>query len=128
MITSRDYLVAKGLAGKRGRLNPEAKRALAEAVSNGEQFSDLQPRSVKMPFEKKEKPKAEIVTPQSVRNRDQTTVWAIDKSTKSGGRDTIIAFDTCAACSKSIQYCIHDIPQLPRWIGGGDALMTKPQL
>lgn len=127
MITSREYLIAKGLAGPRGRLSYEAQAAIAKAINSGEKFSDYQQVSVRLDEPKVIKTKV-VASPKITVDpkRTETVVWGIDKATKSGQSNTLIAFDTCGSCSRSIKYCQHDVPQLPQWLGGGNALMVKP--
>lgn len=129
-MKARDWLVKQGLAKQgRGRFSREAKAALAKAISEGMSFSDFK-------LTGDEAPKVQRVaefrtaTPVVVDRqpfRTQKVVWAVDKGTKPSHAPLVVTLDSCAGCSKSISYCgCSSGPKLPKYLGGGVALLSKP--
>ncbi len=151
-MRAREYLIEQGLSrkGSRGRISREAKEALVQAVENlGMVFDDLKIENGTPVFTKIEKiidpanpprrgrrPKNGVskrnrvvkadATANQPKRRVEMTMWGIDKGKKPGQNDILIAFDTCANCSRGISYCGCSAPYLPGWIGGGPGLMVKP--
>lgn len=151
MVTRKEWLAERGLAKLgRGKLSKEANAAIAEAVANGITFDDWDgngrvsrsnsnagnttrnKRSNKslamgtgksvLPAEPKGKDIPFTLPTQTVKHH-QSTVYGVDRV---GRSEIVIAFQSCYGCNKAIKYCIHDVPQLPAWLGGGDALMENP--
>lgn len=127
-MTEREYATSLGLAklGVRGRLSREAHAAILKAKANGMTF-DTKGQNEPVAASSTDKPlkqRTVAVDPQKqVLAHDQDIVWGIDLATSPGQQDQVIAFDTCSACNKSIRYCTHAVPQLPDWLGSGNALM-----
>jgi len=124
-MKEREWLVQKGLAipGARGRFSYEAKAALAKARADGIDIESLTYTPTEVtPIKRKT---ATII--KSVIQRTETIAWALDKGAKPGMTDLIIAISSCASCNKSISRCTHDNPLLPSWLGGGEALLVKPE-
>lgn len=142
----------------RGKLSRAAHEALQKAVKNGQTFEDYKDGKVirldpnpDTPTRSKRSRKSLAVVrtehvdssvhvgtnesnqksaepfslPAQAVRHDQSTVYGIDRN---GRTELVIAFGDCAGCMRAVKYCLHDIPQLPAWIGGGDALMTKPSI
>jgi ferredoxin len=130
-LKEREWLVQQGLTkpGSRGRLSIAAKTALEKAKSEGMTF-DLVGLPKADKIAKKHKPKtpraALTIDMRSDKVRVESVAWGIDKSSKPGTHDLLIAFSHCAGCGKCISRCTHDAPLLPNWLGGGEALLIKP--
>jgi hypothetical protein len=140
----------------RGKLSKAAHAALQKAVADGKTFEDYKDGKVirandnpSSSAKRKRNRKSVVVggaervdsdvhagthgqrkeshesfsLPAQTVNHDQSTVYGIDRNGRSA---LLIAFGDCAKCMRAVRYCIHNVPQLPEWIGGGDALMTKP--
>jgi len=124
-MKEREWLVQRGLAipGARGRFSREAKAALAKARADGIDIESL----THVPTETTPIKRKSATIIRSDVQRPETVAWAFDKATKVGTTDLIIAISSCASCSKSISRCTHDIPLLPSWLGGGEALLVKPE-
>lgn len=125
-MKSRDWLIQQGLAKPaRGRLPREAKLALIKAVADGMKFDDIKDDAIiKIPKPARTKQHAAPIEIRS-KVRNNTAIWGIDKASKDGQQDIIISFDSCASCSRPIQYCTHDIPLLPSWLNS-DTYMERP--
>ena len=152
MQTRREYAASLGLAklGVRGKLSRAAHEAINKAVSEGMVFSDAggntnirsgnrnggvagtnNSKSGRTEVAGKaaqvsppQKVTAQAIPEQTIKHQ-QSTVWAVDDNGRSA---IVIALDSCASCMRSINYCLHDVPKLPNWLGGGDALMEKPNV
>ena len=128
-MRSRDWLIKQGLAKKgRGRLSLAAKEALAKAMSEGMQFDDIR-TAVAQPKEivvARRKVQAEIVETKPIRTRKESTIYVVDRASKVGQSDLIIAFDICYGCNKPIGYCTHAIPKVPKWISSEEIYFEKP--
>lgn len=150
-MKARDYAISLGLAQPtRGRMSREAWAAIDAAIAEGKRFSDYNgtkvsktvPKAsnnsvdVSMPNrrvcavtgELEPLPKVYPPLPVYVERRKQTVAYGIDRGTKPGHSAKIIAIDMCDACEKPIRFCTHDMPQLPKHMGGGDAMLVKPKL
>lgn len=57
--------------------------------------------------------------------REETLLYFIDKGKFS---DTIITLDTCGGCGKGIRFCQHEVPLVPKYLGGAAGLLIKPQV
>lgn len=125
-MKEREWLAMQGLAiaGARGKFSHKAKAALAKARADGIDIESMTYQSTDTPTVKKSTSKPVFIT--SKVQRTETVAWALDKSTKPGMTDLIIAISNCGGCSKSISRCTHDVPLLPSWLGGGEALLVKP--
>ncbi len=136
-MKEREWLALRGLAkpGARGRLSLEAKQALAQARAEGIDIESLptptEPIEYKPVIKVKTEPKEKKVSQVRVaavqfddtKRREETVAWAIDKGERS---DLLIALSSCYGCNKTISRCIHDTPLKPAWLGGGEALLIKP--
>lgn len=124
-MKEREWLSMQGLAiaGSRGRLSLKAKAALAKARADG---IDIESMTYVTSESTPVKRRTATIIKSDVR-REQTVAWALDKATKAGTTDLIIAISTCGGCNKSISRCTHDNPLLPSWLGGGEALLVKPE-
>jgi len=130
-MTPKEYAISLGLAKPgRGRLSREAHAAINNAIKAGTVFDD--PKVIKnesninIGIDKPVHKRTVVVAvePQtSIARREQDIVWGIDKGLTAAHRDLVIAFASCAACSRPVRYCTHDVPQLPAFIGGGNAIM-----
>lgn len=118
MLKKRDWLIKQGLVkpGARGRLSKQANDAVDKALREGMQFSDVALDSTEHITTAKPLPE------QTVQHK-QDAVWGIDRA----GEPIVIAFCHCAACGKSIRYCTHTTPVLPKWIDS-PTYMEKPKL
>jgi hypothetical protein len=127
MQTKREFLVELGLAkpGARGRFSSAAKAALDKAIETGMTFAEVE---LATPVSKpvKVKPQAKKIEG-LVKQREQATVYGIDKAKKPGQKDLVIAFSSCDACCKPVQYCTHDVPKLPNWLSS-EAYLVKPEV
>jgi hypothetical protein len=131
MPTKREYAVSLGLAKNgRGKLSKAAHEAINKAIKDGMVFDDVsgtsvgqKPPTVPTP-PKTESKRVVAALPETKVYREQSTVYGIDS--KPGFADLVIAFDDCAGCGKAVKYCSHETPLLPKWLGGGTALMEKP--
>ena len=111
-MKSRDYLVSLGLVKKnsRGRISAQAKTALAKALADGMEFSDISNTGQKT---------TKVVATQikeRTKTRKQTIMYAIDKGQKPGQEDLVIGFSFCYGCKRTISFCTHQTPVLPPWI------------
>lgn len=129
-MTPKEYAISLNLAKPgRGRLSREAHEAINKAIKAGTVFDD--PKVIKNESTVASKPDKSVrkhnvlaVVPQmAVVKHDQDVVWGIDKGSSAAHMDLVIAFASCAACGKAVRYCTHTIPQLPVYIGGGNAIM-----
>jgi len=124
-MKEREWLAMQGLAiaGARGKFSHKAKAALAKARADGIDIESMEYQpTINTPTVKKSAP----VFVSSTTQRTQTVAWALDKGSKPGMSDLIIAISTCGGCNKSISRCTHDVPLLPSWLGGGEAMLVKP--
>jgi hypothetical protein len=123
-MKEREWLVQQGLAiaGARGRFSREAKAALAKARADGINIESL----TYTPTEVTPVKHKSATIAKSVVQRTETVAWALDKATKTGTTDLVIAISSCSGCNKSISRCTHAVPLLPSWLGGGEALLVKP--
>lgn len=133
-VNKREWLADKGLAKRdgRGKFSFAAIAVWDAAIASGDiterPIDKTAVKSVKHPKPVKIDVRKAIQPTKTKPLREQTTVWALDKGNGSGRSDIVIAFDYCSACAKSIRYCIDDFPQLPKFVGGGNALMVKPSV
>lgn len=131
----RDWLIQQGLSkpGARGRLSKDAVAALNKAIAAGTKFTDWPKNGERI------NGNSDVMLPRSNSNNDDkdhavkiksrsatheySTVYGIDTRLR---RPVVIAFQWCAKCLVQVRYCSHDIPQLPEYMGGGNAFITKP--
>lgn len=138
----REYAITLGLAKPgRGKLSREAHAAINKAIAEGKVFSDaagsatntvanVRPvasdsgsgESACQPAPPVGKVVAQPIPDLPVTHQ-QSTVWGIDDNGRSA---LVIAFDSCAACGRAIKYCLHPVPILPNYMGGGPSLLVKP--
>jgi hypothetical protein len=127
MPRSRQWLADQGLAklGK-GRLSFAAKKALADAIAQGKHFDDIRQDATganvvvaRPKIQAEEVGRTEPVRAESV-------FYVIERATKLGQADLVIAFEFCSACNKHIKYCKHDMPKPPAWITAADIYFEKP--
>lgn len=113
MGTKREYAISLGLAQPgRGKLSKLAHEAIDKAIQQGMVFGDSS-----TPVVERQEIKSSPVT------HKYNTVWGVCTR----GRSNLpIAFQYCAKCFRQVTYCLHDIPQLPHWVGGGDAFLEYP--
>lgn len=127
MPTRREFLVELGLAkeGARGRFCSAGKAAIEKALETGMVFDEPVIASVAAnPV--KVKTQAPVIEQLVIRHQ-QTIIYGIDRAKKPGQRDLVLAFSSCAACSKPVQYCTHDTPQLPHWLSS-EVYLVKPEV
>jgi len=62
--------------------------------------------------------RAEIISPPI--RRAETAAWVIDNGTR-------IALQFCSGCGRSISRCSHELPIAPKWLGGGVAMLERPE-
>lgn len=131
-MTEREWLAMQGLAiaGARGKFSHKAKAALAKAYADGIDIASLEYQpTAKTVTKQKTEPnvikKISIIKP-AEKVRDNDIMWAIDRGTKPGMSDLVIAITNCGGCGKTISRCTHDSPLLPNWLGGGVGLLIKP--
>jgi hypothetical protein len=140
-LKARDYAISLGLAkpGK-GKLSKAAHDAIQKAINEGKTFVDYnngrvnrnvtdsrttRPTngtvglSIGTEEEQKEYPP---IPPNPVRHT-YNTIYGIDAK---GRTPLVIGFESCAICLRHVRYCLHEIPQLPVWIGGGNGLIDVP--
>jgi hypothetical protein len=147
-MRARDYAISLGLAQPgRGKLSKKAHAAIQEAIDNGQTFEDYADGkvvrngsvpssgssvrktvpgdvigSVNLDSDSTERTSEQIRIPGTeARTHDYSTVWGLDPEL-----NVPIAFQSCAKCFRQVAYCLHDMPQLPAYIGGGNALMERP--
>lgn len=157
LMTEREYAHSLGLAKLgRGKFSAEAKAAIAKAKAGGMEFRSTayvptgKPRGGRKPqarnFDIVEKSEGEVVVTEPKarpkvsevrasaprgkidKTREQTVMYAISKGIRPGQSDLIIALDTCFGCGRSISYCTHNVPLLPKYLGGGEGMLVKPVL
>ena len=144
-MKAREFAISKGLAKPgRGKLSAAAHAAIKEAIADGQTFEDygsnrvsnsVRPVTVqrnsklgtnrqsnRTEGQVEDHRSVPFALPAQVVRRSQTTIYGIDRM---GNKNVLIAFDHCAKCMNAVIYCVHDTPQLPEWVGGGDALMEK---
>lgn len=132
-MKEREWLIQQGLSkpGARGRLSAAAKAALEKAKAEGMTFDSAAPvKADKVVKKQKTKTTRPALTFDfsSDKVRDESVAWGIDKPSAPGAKSVLIAFSYCAGCGKCISRCTHDTPLLPDWLGGGEALLAKPDL
>lgn len=150
-MKAREYCIGLGLAkpGK-GKLSFAAHAAIKAAIDGGQTFEDYAEGKVVKPSGTNRSSnkslsasvlsgdvsgepgrissgQSEGARPKEIKSNPKThdynTVWGI--CTK--GRSNLpIAFQYCAKCLRQVTYCSHAVPQLPDWVGGGDALIVRP--
>lgn len=132
-MKARDYLVSKGLAKQgRGRFGQEAIAELMRAIAEGMVFEDYDSNAIRKPVAQEPKVKvisaSKRIAPIATNNskvRPEKLMYGQEKIP--GRRTLIIAFDSCAACTKSVSFCsCSKGPQLPRFLGGGAGMLSKP--
>lgn len=132
-MKARDYLVGKGLAKQgRGRFGQEAIAELKRAIAEGIIFEDYDSNVIRKPVEQESKVKvvsaSKRIAPIATNNskvRPEKLMYGQEKIP--GRRTLIIAFDSCAVCTKSVSACRCDKgPQLPKFMGGGSGMLSKP--
>lgn len=66
------------------------------------------------------KPKvSQLTAPRPVEHqqqRDETVIWGVCLPTKPGQTAMNIVIRDCAACGRSVSYCTHKTPKLPKWL------------
>jgi hypothetical protein len=153
-MKAREYAISLGLAkAGRGKLSKDAHAAIQLAIETGQVFEDYKDgRVVKNDngsnrnnnhggirgvhagngddsnsgshggqderARETEEIKSNPVT------HDYSVVYGIDVMRLS--RPVVIAFEYCSKCLLQVKYCLHDIPQLPEYLGGGDGSVTYP--
>lgn len=60
-----------------------------------------------------------------IKRREETILYYLDKGKFS---TTLIAFDSCGGCGRSIRFCQHDTPLVPKYLGGKAGLLIKPSM
>lgn len=120
-MKEREWLAQQGLAilGARGKFSHKAKAALAKARADGIDIESLT-------VDEKAVDSKKVIKFTDDKFRTETVVWGIDKATGPGTTDLLIALSSCYGCNKTISRCSHDVPLLPSWLGGGEALLIKP--
>jgi len=145
MKTKREWLAEKGLAkaGARGKFSTEAVAALkAEEARCASENIPLpwveavkhEPRRKKRnhgsltAFERSQgveevSTKANYnVIASPPKRREETEAWVIDQN------GFLVGIMFCGGCQKSISRCIHDTPLAPAYLGGGEAMLVKPNV
>lgn len=94
--------------GKRGRKKQTKSGLTAYEKAHGVEEDSFFPSTLT---------RAEIVS--APIRRKETTAWVNDDG-------TLIAIQYCGGCGKTISRCSHDVPIVPKWLGGGVAMLSKP--
>lgn len=127
-MLKREWLASKGLAiaGARGRLSRQALRAVAAAERAHKQGTPLPWNDVSEVHlidnnveRVTKKVHAPIIT--TPKRRSESVAWTIDNG-------VIVALQYCGGCSKTIAWCTHDVPLVPAFLGGGEAMLVKPNV
>lgn len=137
MTTRREYAASLGLAKAdgRGRLSREALAAIDKALAEGRSFSDCDStgKRIKADVEENEfgvpKPEPRVyekLPEWPVVHADLKEIYAVNEL--NGGRQFVIALTDCGCHSRHVKYCPNDVPELPAYLGGGPAVLAKPNL
>jgi hypothetical protein len=135
-MKAREYAISVGLAKPgRGKLSFAAHAAIQKAIADGVKIEDYNQGKVGNVsivrtvgsndgvVESPEKPATPTPLPENPVTHEYRVIYGIDTR---GRSPIVIGFEFCAKCLKQIIYCLHAVPQLPEWIGGGDGLTTLP--
>lgn len=145
-MKAREYAISLGLAKPgRGKLSKQAHAAIQLAIETGQIFEDYsngKVNGINTKLRNSTSTTASVLSgnnsdsndgvvsrqnestlPAQKVTHDYNQVYGIDTNGRSA---IVIAFGFCAKCLRQITYCLHDIPQLPDWIGGGDSFINWP--
>lgn len=149
-MKAREYAISLGLAkATRGKLSKEAHAAIQIAIQEGHVFDDYKDgRVVKNDngtnrpdnsnrsslvvsrvgydstdrFDNREAEVQEIKSNPVI--HDYSVIYGIEVIRLN--RPVVIAYEYCSKCFLQVKYCVHDVPKLPAYLGGGDGLIHYP--
>jgi hypothetical protein len=141
-VKAREYAISQGLAkAGKGKLSKQAHTAIQLAILEGYVFDDYKEgkvvkndsnprtsRPVVRSLGLSEEAETESSEPKPIKSNpvthDYSTVWGIDVLRLK--RAIPIAYQFCSKCLLQVKYCVHEIPKLPEYLGGGNALTHYP--
>jgi len=127
-MLKREWLASQGLAiaGARGRLSRGALRSVEKAERDFKQhgvplpWDNVSEIDKVEPSERVDK-KVYASIPDGPVRRAESVAWTVDNG-------VVIALQFCGGCAKTIKRCSHEIPLVPAFLGGGEAMLVKPNV
>lgn len=152
-MNKREYAISLGLAkAGRGKLSRAAHEAINKAIAGGMTFSEGKTTRPSNHKGVKKTHNAEVVMtslltePNSyepvkaatvtgpvaekivvmTKVRHNTVAYAIDKPTKPGCKELVVAFTKCGKCEKGIAHCNCKSITPPSYVNATNATLTRP--